>query len=270
MRTACVLGIGTIGRHLINAIRAGRAGAYEIAAIADQPAVEDGLRRLSADLGVPYTTDPVGLLDHRPFVLVEAASPAALRSYGVKALESGAHLLAMSVGALADPDYLSHLLSAARRGERRIVVPSGAIGGLDALLAARQGDLREVSLVTTKPPHALAGAPFFVNHPFDLDAIASPTTLFEGSVADATRWFPANLNVASALALASGGTAVSVRIVADPGARQNVHEILARGDFGEMRLSFSNEPSSNPKTSLLALHAAVAALRQLDEPLQFA
>ena len=265
-----MLGIGTIGRHLIEAIRAGSAGAYRLEAIADRPALESELQALSAALGVPYLTDPLGLLGYRPFVLVEAASQDALRKCGVKTLQSGAHLMAMSVGALTDGDFATDLLGAARRADRRVVVPSGAIGGLDALLAARQGDLHEVSLVTTKPPRALAGAPFFVEHPTDLDAIASATTIFEGSVADAARLFPANLNVAAALSLAVGAKAVHVRIVADPTAGQNMHEIVARGDFGEMRLRFVNEPSSNPRTSRLALYAAVAALRQLDEPLQFA
>lgn len=270
MRTVCVLGIGTIGRHLIGAIRAGTAGAYQLAAIADRPAVENELRALAVTLGVPYTTEPIRLLEHKPFVLVEAASQDALLAYGVRALEAGAHLMAMSIGALTDPDFASELLGAARRAERRVVIPSGAIGGLDALLAARQGALREVSLVTTKPPRALAGAPFFIDHPIDLDRIEAATTLFEGSVADATRLFPANLNVASALSLAIGaGAAVRVRIVADPSATQNVHEVSARGDFGEISLRFANQPSSNPRTSLLAVYAAVAALRQLDEPLQF-
>jgi len=270
MRTLCILGIGNIGRFVAEAVRAGRAGPYTLDGIADQPGRAAELKELSSALAVPYATDPVDLLDRKPFVVVEAASPVALRAYGLKALDSGAHLLAMSVGALADNSFAAELIAAAGRAGRRIIVPSGAIGGLDALLAARQGNLTEVSLVSTKPPRAFAGAPFFSEHPQDLDTISSVMTLFEGNVADAVRLFPANLNVASTLSLAVGSAAVRVRIVVDPAATQNVHEVVAKGDFGEITLKFANQPSANPGTSQLALYAAIAALRQLDASLQFA
>lgn len=268
-RTVCLIGTGVIGRHLLDAIRSGRAGPCEVVGIADTPAVERDLRELSVVTGIPYTIEPLSLLDRHPFVVVESASPAALTAYGIPALGSGAHLMAMSVGALADAAFAQRLVDAARRADRRVVLSSGAIGGLDAILAARQGDLREIMLVTTKPPGGLAGAPFFAEHPMDFATLRGATTVFEGSVADAIRGFPSNVNVAAALLVAAGGAPVRVRVVADPSATTNVHLVHVRGDFGEMRLEFRNQPSANPRTSRLALYAAVAALRQLHEPVQF-
>jgi aspartate dehydrogenase len=248
-----VLGAGAIAGHLLEAIARGEAGAVEVVAVAGRPGGEE----------------PLDLLHHRPDLVVEAASGAALREHGPALLAGGADLLAMSVGALVDPAFAACLTAAAARVGRRVHVPSGAIGGLDALQAARVAGLDEVILTTSKPPAALAGAPYFSHHSVDLVGLREPTLLYEGPADEAVGHFPANVNVAAAVSLAGiGPRATVVRVVADPGLRRNVHELVARGAFGELRLRLENLPSpTNPRTSLLACLSAVALLRRLGEPL---
>lgn len=269
MRLALV-GTGAIGAHLLNAIAAGDAGRIEVVAIADVPDRHEHLARLASDLACTWHTDPMDVLSATPDVVVEAASPAVVREYAGRWLDGGSDVLAMSVGALADPDLLRDLAATAARADRHVLVPSGAIGGLDAIRAARIGGLDEVRLRTTKPPRALRGAPYLLASAFDVDAVTEPTVVFDGPASEAVVGFPANLNVVAALSLAGlGPDRTRVVLVADPTAERNVHEIIARGAFGELSVRLENRPTpGNPKTSLLAPLSALALLRQLGEPVR--
>lgn len=171
----------------------------------------------------------------------------------------------MSAGALADAEFLLELYTALERNRRRLYVPSGAIGGLDVLRAASLDGIDEARLTTSKPPAGLRDAPWFNEHPLNLETITERTSIFRGSVADAVRWFPQNVNVAAVLNLAAiHARSVSVEVVADPNSTRNVHELYVRGAFGEMSLRLSNVPSpQNPKTSHLACLSPLALLRQL-------
>ena len=193
-------------------------------------------------------------------VVVEAASASALPEVARRALQAGRTVMAMSVGALLRSPELVAL--AEERGGR-LLVPSGAIAGLDAVKAAVVAGVESVTLTTRKPPAGLAGAPYLVERGIDLSNIAEPTTLFEGSASEAVTGFPANVNVAAALSLAGiGPERTRVRIVADPTTGDNTHEIEVRGEFGRLTARTENRPSpDNPKTSYLAALSAVAALR---------
>lgn len=260
-----IIGVGAIGSYLAQAIQRGLAGATKVVAVADVPAVQARLEEVAKACGCAWETDPLRLPEHEPAVVIEAAAQQAFRQYAIPLLERGVDLLAMSVGALADPPFLAELEAAIRRTGRRLYVPSGAIGGLDVLRAAAVESIEEARLTTTKPPAGLSGAPYLDEHPVDLDAIHERTTLFKGTVADAVRGFPQNVNVAAILNLAaSGAKAISVEVVADPASERNVHEIYVRGTFGEMTLRVANVPSpDNPKTSHLACLSPLALLRRL-------
>ncbi len=123
-------------------------------------------------------------------------------------------------------------------------------------------------MTTTKPPAALADAPFFDVSDVDLDAIEEPTTLFKGGVREAVEYFPKNINVAATLGLAVGNPSlVTVTIVASPTATSNTHEILLEGDFGRITTRTDNVPSTeNPKTSALAVLSAYSTLAKLLDP----
>ncbi|MFQ5406735.1 MAG: aspartate dehydrogenase, partial [Candidatus Micrarchaeia archaeon] len=192
-----------------------------------------------------------GLLKLNPDLVVEAASQEAVRSYSRRVLECGASLLVLSCGALLDEKLFNDLQDASRKKGVKLIVPSGAVGGLDALRSASVGRLKSVVLTTTKPAKALG----FKN-------LKKPKIVFEGSAKAAVVKFPRNANVAAAVSLAGiGGRLTKVRLIADPGIKRNSHEVVVKGDFGHLHCIVENVVSSNPKTSLLAAFSAVEGVR---------
>lgn len=269
-----VVGAGAIGRQLVLGVGRGDAGAATVVAIADVPERRAALEALGSEVvGVPR---PALLMDARQVpeagadLVVEAAGPSVVRDHAEAWLAAGVDVLVMSVGALVDAALLARMEAAARAAGRSVLVPSGAIGGLDAIRAARLAGLDLVELRTTKAPRSLAGAPGIAQAGIDLDAISGPTVVFEGNAMDAVVAFPANLNVVAALSLAGlGPERTQVVLVADPAESRNVHEIRAVGAFGELTLRFANLPSAdNPKTSALAPFAALALIRRRAEAIQ--
>ena len=197
------------------------------------------------------------LLSWKPTLVIECAGHAALAEHGAGVLAHGIDLVVASVGALANPDIESALRAAAAAGGARIRIPSGAIGGLDALASARLGGLDSVHYVGRKPVHAWRGT--HAERIVDLDSINAATAIFEGSARDAALTYPQNANVTAATALAGVGfDATRVTLFADPAARGNEHEIDAAGRFGSLRFSVINVPlAGNPKTSSLAAYSLV-------------
>lgn len=224
------------------------------------------LQNLKAKLrtGPEAYSDFRGFLSSGTDIVVEAASQDAVREFGKMILESGKDMMVMSVGALAEGRFLAELLETAARKNCRIYVPTGAIAGIDAIRSVSHL-LESVTLTTTKSPKALAGAPFFETSKIKLDDIEESTVIYEGSADKAVKAFPANVNVAAVLSLAGIGVdKTKVRIVADPQAATNQHEIVATGSFGEIRITVNNVPSpGNPKTSFLAVLSAIECLRSI-------
>lgn len=192
-------------------------------------------------------------------LVVEAAAQAALRELAPKVLARGLPLVALSVGALGDAAFLEQVAKLAREKGGRLLVPSGALAGLDAVRAAAEAGLDEVTLVTAKPPEG-----------FGLKDVTEPRVLYEGPAAEAVRLYPKNVNVAAALSLAGVGfERTRVRIVADPGLKANTHTVVAKGAFGELTCRVENRPSpENPASSYLASLAALALVRRFVSPVQ--
>ncbi len=193
------------------------------------------------------------LLAEKPALVVEAASQQAVPLL-VDALHVSDVLL-MSVGALTDDDLLARLSSAAQHHGHRLLIPSGAVGGLDVLQSCRP---REVVLETRKPPHSLGRSD------------TSEAVVFEGPASEACKRFPKNVNVAATLSLAGiGFDYTKVRVISDPAALQNTHTVRIRGDAGHYLFTFENAPfSQNPATSQLAAYSALRAVRRLDDAIQ--
>ncbi|GAB4282729.1 MAG: hypothetical protein Kow0058_01250 [Roseovarius sp.] len=202
-------------------------------------------------------------------LVAECAGHAALAEHGAAILARGIDIVSVSPGALADPALERALAQAARRGGARLHLAIGAIGALDSLQAARVGGLEEVIYVGRKPPCGWRGSP--AEERLDLDALGAPAVHFEGSAREAALAYPRNANVAAAVALAGLGLdATRVRLVADPGAATNIHEVRARGAFG--RLSFRVEGEAladNPRSSALAAMSVVAAIERHLAPVGF-
>ncbi|HWL30550.1 MAG TPA: aspartate dehydrogenase [Xanthobacteraceae bacterium] len=197
-------------------------------------------------------TDLAALLADRPDAVAECASHVAVRDYGPAILESGCDLVVISIGSLSDDGLRTRLEQAAAKGGSRLVLPAGAIGGIDALVAARLSGLESVVYTGRKPPKAWRGTP--AETLLDLDALKEATVFFEGHARKAAQDYPFNANVAATLALAGiGFEQTQVRLIADPGVTRNVHEFIVRSACGDFTMKLEGRPSpANPKTSLMA------------------
>lgn len=258
-----LVGCGAIGSEIAVAIDSGRVNA-ELVTVYD--AYRERASALAGRLkSAPVVAESIDalLLASDVDLVVEAASQQAVRDYARSILEHGKDLMVMSVGALLDDALYAELCSLLERHGVRLYLPTGAIAGIDAIRSVRHL-LKEVTITTTKHPRALEDAPFFREHRVNLKGLKRAKVIYRGNAREAVRLFPANVNVAAILSIAGiGADRTMVRIVADPRARRNIHEIDARGEFGELHFSISNVPSpGNPKTSYLAILSAIECLRR--------
>lgn len=255
-----IIGLGAIGRPLVQYVRNGLAGQTEIVAAL----VRDPGRH--QDLGLPLVTNDFQVfISAAPEVVVEAAGHEALRRYAVPVLQSGCDLILVAAGAFADDDLLSQVMETARAHGRRVQIASGAIGGLDAIGAAAVGGLDEVVHTTRKPPAALLP-------PDEAEAVmrsGQERELFRGPAREAAVLFPESVNVAAAVSLAGLGLdRTVVRVVADPAVQRNTHQVDVRGYFGTLRFQIQNIPSeTNPRTGRLVAMSVARALAIRTAPL---
>lgn len=259
-----LIGCGAIGTEIAKAIDEGLIPNATLRAVLDkdpQPAKILNTQ-LKKKFKVVKTLNQ--LLKAGVDLVVEAASQQAVKEYAEKILKSRKDLLILSVGALLDNTLLQKLLKICQRYGNRIYVISGALGGIDAIKAASIVGFTDLILTTRKHPNALASSPFFTERGLDPKSITQPTLLYEGSASEAVRLFPANINVAATLTLAATPKEPLIRILADPTLDVNIHELTARGEFGEITIVMKNKPSpKNPKTSYIAALSAISALRSI-------
>ncbi|HZP38256.1 MAG TPA: aspartate dehydrogenase [Methylomirabilota bacterium] len=246
-----IVGMGVIGHRIAEALTRGIPGTALTGV---------SVRRPESAAGYPA----VALEDliERSDLIVEAATQAALREFGPAVLSAGRHLMVLSVGALVG--VLDEWATLAEKHGARILVPSGAIAGLDGVKGAREGRITAVTMETRKPPRGLAGAPYIEERRIDLGAITRETLIFEGPATEAVRGFPANVNVVAALSLAGiGPERTRIKLYAVPGQARNQHRITVEGDFGLLRFEVENVPSENPRTGRLSYLSAIAMLREM-------
>lgn len=254
-----LVGCGSIGRVIARAFGHGVLRGRIVAVCDIRRGAAEGLAR---SLSPRPRIATLGEAVRRADCVVECATAAAVPAVAREALAHGRDVLVMSVaGVLANPG----LLKLAARSRGRLVVPSGALGALDALKAGAVAGLGRVDLVTSKPPASLKDAPYVRSRRMNLSGLKRPRVVFRGNALGAARGFPSNLNVAATVALAGvGPRRTRVTIVADPRLKRNVHELSFEGPFGRARFRVENVPSpDNPKTSYLAALSAVAALKRL-------
>jgi aspartate dehydrogenase len=261
--TVGVVGLGAIGRRVCEALDAGLPGLRLVGATARaREKAEPFLNALGAPVPFLSLDDLVAASD----VVVEASTQAHLHEVAPRALGAGRDLVVLSCGALLGRhDWVA----LAERNGARILVPSGAIGGLDAVKGGAVGPITSVTMESRKAPAGWAGAPWVVRQKIDLDAICEETLIFEGPATAACPAFPANVNVLAALSLAGiGPERTTTRIYAVPGLTRNTHRIHVEGEFGSFQLEVRNVPSENPRTGRLSYLSTIALLRDLGAPLR--
>ncbi len=260
-----LIGFGAIARYVKTRIE--RHGHQIGAIIVSQDSFRR--RRAEADDGIEFVTS-FGQISETIDLFVDCAGHSGLKEHGSDILCAGHALLSVSIGAFADPDLKDMLEKAAIDGDGKIILASGAIGGLDALRAARVGDLTSVRYIGRKPPEGWAGSP--AEEVLDLRNMGkNAQTHFKGSAREAALSYPKNANVAAAVALSSiGFDDTDVELIADPEVSENIHVIQAEGDFGSFEFRISGKPlADNPRTSALAAMSAVSGILQVAERTQF-
>jgi aspartate dehydrogenase len=197
---------------------------------------------------------------------IECAPAEVLESICTPMLTAGKRVMVLSAGALLPRP---HLIDLARQHGGRIIVPTGALLGLDAVAAAAEGVIRSVRMTTRKPPRGLAGAAYLVKNGISVERLDAAKCVFAGTAREAAAGFPENVNVAAALSLAGiGPDRTTVEIWADPAVTRNCHSIEVDADSARFSFSIENIPSENPRTGRITALSVIAALRKLNAPLR--
>jgi aspartate dehydrogenase len=269
MRIA-LLGGGTIARVVLEHLRSGDLPGIEVVALSGRSAASRGAALAQAH-AIPFVVGREALLAARPQAVVEAASHEAVRQHLVPLLEAGVSVVVLSAGALADDRLREAAERAARDGGAMLCVPSGGIGGLDALKSACVAGVHAVSIRVAKPPGAWKNIPYVDATGVDLDRLVRAHTLYEGPAREGVPHFPQNVNIAAVLALAGiGFDRTRLEVVADPALTHNTHTIRVSGKTGTFTVMLENVPSpDNPKTAWLACCSALAALRSLGSSVRY-
>ena len=258
-----IAGLGAVGQKVAEALDQGLHGCELVAVAARDKA--RAVQRLS-HLRRPVPVVDIADLESLADIVVECAPSDLLPAIATPFLMAGKTVLVLSAGAI-----LSHgaLIDLAREHGGQIVVPSGALLGLDAVTAAAEGKINAVRMITRKPVRGLVGAPYLIEHNINIDDIAEPRLIFSGSPREAAIGFPANLNVAVALSLAGiGPDKTTLEIWADPALERNTHRIEVHSDSASFSMAIENVPTENPKTGRITALSVIAYLRKLNAPLR--
>ncbi|MDH3644055.1 MAG: aspartate dehydrogenase [Gammaproteobacteria bacterium] len=257
-----IFGLGTIGRAVAARLDQGIAGLQLVAVTSrDMHKAADAMTQFREPVPVVDSTE----LCERADVIVECAPATAFREIAEAALRRARIFVPLSVGYILQAPELIEL---ARRKGARIIVPTGALLGLDAVRAAAEGEIHAVKVVTRKPPSGLAKAPYLAEQGIDVMQLSEPLKVFEGPAREGVAGFPANVNVVAALSLAGiGADRTQLEIWADPTLRRNTHRIDVEADSARFSLYIENVPSDeNPATGRITALSVIACLRGLVSP----
>lgn len=257
-----VAGLGAVGLKLTDALDKGIPG-FSLAAVSARDH-ETAAKRLSHHA---HKVPVVSIAELEPLadIVVECAPSALVPQILEPFLRAGKTAIVLSAGALLAN---MNLVELARSHGGRIVVPSGALLGLDAVSAAAEGNIRSVRMITHKPVRGLLGAPYLETHGIEIAGITEAKKVFSGTAAEAAVGFPANLNVVVALSLAGiGPERTTIEIWADPNLTRNTHRIEVDSDSASFAMSIENIPTENPKTGRITALSVIACLRKMTAPL---
>jgi len=257
-----IAGLGAIGRAVARRISDGMPGlSLTCIAAGNATNAKAWLKAQNIDCPLVELEEFPKLAD----LAIECAPAALLERICRPMLTAGKQVMVLSCGALLPrPD----LVDLAKQHGGRILVPTGALLGLDAVAAAAEGTIHSVKMTTRKPPNGLVGAPYLVANNISVEGLNVAKLVFSGTAREAAAGFPANVNVAAALSLAGiGPDRTMIDIWADPAVERNCHSIEVDSDSARFTLSIENVPSENPKTGRNVALSVIAALRKLNAPL---
>jgi aspartate dehydrogenase len=253
-----VAGLGAVGLGVARRLDAGIPGLL-LAAVAVRD--RDKARRSLPGAGERISIVAAGALADTCDIVVECLPPQLFRSVALSVIERGKIFMPLSVGQLLQN---WDLVGRAKEAGARILAPTGALLGLDAVRAAAEGTIHSVTMITRKPPSGLEGAPYLVERGISLKGLKESAKIFDGSARDGARGFPANVNVAAALSLAGiGPDKTRLEIWADPALTRNTHRIEVDADTARFSMAIEGIPSENPRTGRIVPLSVIAALRGL-------
>lgn len=266
MKRIGFIGLGAMAREVTRILAKENGNAPRIVGVLETPEGRAQAAQFVED-GVPVVDTLADLLALDPDIVAEAAGQSAVREHGEAVLRAGKNLLIISVGGLANQELYTRLRAAARETGAQVLLPAGALGGIDALAAARLGGITAVRQRIAKPPSAWKNTP--AEDKVDLGSLSHAKVFFEGSAREAATNYPQNANVAAAVAMAGLGFDRSrVSLVADPALDGPHHTVEVEGAFGQFRFELQGRPlPANPKTSALAAFSVARALLNVTAPI---
>ena len=258
-----LIGYGGIAKTLLRHLTTASEGKAEVVGVLCKPG-RQATAQEAVGIEVPVVERLEDLLVLSPGIVSECAGHAAVREFGEAVLQSGTDLMIISIGALADAKLHDRLKDAAKQSDRQILLPAGAIGAVDALVAARLSGLTKVRYCSRKPPGAWLGT--LAESVCDLDHLKEATVFYRGTAREAALHYPKNANVAATVALAGlGFDKTEVELCADPHTSRNTHEIEVCAKAGNFQIELEGIPSQeNPKTSALTAFSVIRGLANLD------
>ncbi len=262
-KRVAIAGLGPIGIKVMQALDRGIDGlTLSAVAVGNPGKPRPELERLARKPPIL----PIETLEPSADMVIECAPAALLRAIVEPFIARGKTALVLSAGALLEQ---WDLVDVARKNGGQIVVPTGALIGLDAMTAAAEGVIHSVRMVTRKPVQGLLGAPYLVANKIDIAGLREPRKVFDGTAREGAKGFPANVNVAAALSLAGiGPDRTMLEIWADPALDRNTHRIEVEADSASFTMSIANVPSENPKTGRITALSVISCLRKMNAPLR--
>jgi aspartate dehydrogenase len=252
-------GLGAIGKALARRLAEGTVPGVILSAVSAKN--HDKAREFINTLPHPVPVLEMNQLEPMADIVVECAPAAILGDVIGPFLRARKKAIVLSVGAIL---FRPDLIELARQSGGTILVPTGALIGLDAVVAAAEGQIHSVRMVTRKPPNGLSGAPYLIEHGISMEGLTEPLKVFTGNAKEAAKGFPANLNVVVALALAGiGPDRTMLEIWADPTVVRNTHTITVDSDSAKFTMTMENIPSENPKTGRIVAQSVTALLRKM-------
>lgn len=254
-----IAGLGAIGQSIAKTLAMGGVPGVELTAVSAKN--HEKAQAFVSTLAHPVKVLHIADLEKEADLVIECAPAALLPEIAAPFLNAQKQVIVLSVGALL---FHPELIAMAKERGGVIHVPTGALIGLDAMIAAAEGKIHSVRMVTRKPPKGLAGAPHLIEHNISIEGLTEAKKVFEGNARDAAKGFPANLNVVVALALSGVGPENTLlEIWADPHVVRNTHTIVVDSDSAKFTMTMENIPSENPKTGRIVAQSVIAMLRKM-------